>query len=44
MRVNHPPSRIHQALEGLVLENLLELSSSEGYEVASLTRVGQRVA
>ncbi|WP_106088328.1 hypothetical protein [Enhygromyxa salina] len=44
MRVNHPPSRIRQALEGLVLENLLELSSSEGYEVASLTRVGQRVA
>lgn len=44
MRVNHPPSRIRQALDGLATEGLVELTSSEGYIVASLTRGGQRVA
>lgn len=44
MRVTHPPSRIRQALEGLAREGLIELSSSEGYLVAALTRGGQRVA
>jgi hypothetical protein len=44
MRVSHPASRIRQALEGLQLEGLLDLSSAEGYVVASLTRGGQRVA
>ena len=44
MRVNHPAQRIRQALDGLVREDLVELSSTEGYVVASLTRIGQRVA
>lgn len=44
MRVSHPPSRIRQALDGLALEGLVELMTSEGYIVASLTRGGQRVA
>ncbi|PRP97692.1 hypothetical protein ENSA5_31990 [Enhygromyxa salina] len=44
MRVSHPPSRIRQALEGLAREGLVELETSEGYVVASLTRGGQRVA
>jgi hypothetical protein len=44
MRVSHPPLRIRQALEGLALEGLVDLASSEGYVVASLTRGGQRVA
>jgi uncharacterized membrane protein len=44
MRVNHPPSRIRQALDGLDREGLVELTSSEGYVVAALTRGGQRVA
>lgn len=44
MRVSHPASRIRQALDGLQVEGLLDLASSEGYLVASLTRGGQRVA
>jgi uncharacterized membrane protein len=44
MRVNHPASRIRQALDGLSLEGLIDLVTSEGYVVASLTRGGQRVA
>jgi hypothetical protein len=44
MRVSHPQLRIRQALDGLALEGLVDLASSEGYVVASLTRGGQRVA
>lgn len=44
MRVSHPQPRIRQALDGLVREELVELTNSEGYVVASLTRGGQRVA
>jgi hypothetical protein len=44
MRVNHPPPRIRQALEGLSLEGLIDLATSEEYVVASLTKGGQRVA
>ena len=44
MRVSHPPSRIRQALDGLIREKLVETAESEGYLVASLTRGGQRVA
>lgn len=44
MRVNHPAARIRQALDGLALEGLIELVTSEEYVVASLTRGGQRVA
>lgn len=44
MRVNHPPSRIRQALDGLQLEGLVDLDSSEEYVVASLTRGGHRLA
>ncbi len=43
MRVNHPPSRIRQALEGLSLERLVELAQDGEYLVASLTRGGQRI-
>ena len=44
MRVNHPASRIRQALEGLELEGLVDLDNSDEYVVASLTRGGQRIA
>jgi len=44
MRVSHPETRLRQALDGLALEGLLDLTSAEGYVVASLTRGGQRVA
>ena len=44
MRVNHPTSRISQALNGLEIEGLVELSPAEDYTVASLTRGGQRLA
>lgn len=43
MRVNHPPSRIRQALEGLSLERLIDLSQSGEYLVAALTRGGHRL-
>ena len=44
MRVSHPPSRIRQALDGLSLEGLIDLSQAGEYVVAALTRGGQRVA
>ena len=44
MRVNHPAGRIRQALTGLEVEGLVDLSDSEDYIVASLTRGGQRIA
>jgi hypothetical protein len=44
MRVSHPASRIRQALEGLSLEGLIDLASSDEYVVATLTKGGQRVA
>lgn len=42
-RVHHPPSRIRQAIDGLVIEGLVNTTSREGYLVASLTRDGRRI-
>jgi len=42
-RIHHPPPRIRTALSGLVSEGLIELASTDGYEVASLTRNGRRI-
>ena len=44
MRVNHPATRIRQALSGLELEGLVDLDNSDEYVVASLTRGGHRLA
>lgn len=43
-RISHPQARIHQALNGLMHEGLVELSRSEDFVVAGLTRGGRRVA
>jgi hypothetical protein len=40
----HPASRIRQALEGLSLEGLVDLSQAGEYVVAALTRGGQRLS
>lgn len=43
-RVDYPESRIRLALDGLVIEGLIDLNDANGYRVASLTRDGRRVA